>query len=305
MKPNLPIVANIDVGSADLINNLTRLRSFIRQHARIVPTHVLWFLLLFFGGRSTCHATLILSACAPDRIIVAADGLELRPEQVPSSAPICKIRQGAANCFVSIAGFPSNPGINYDLWSIARRACKENGPILERTNTFAKNALPEVRRAWKHIKAVEPTVYAALKKSFDGRAHMQVVFASGPPFTVIVVSFDEGASGNMIIGDPTISVADFASRTAIREVGVSEDAAAYRRQHPEAEKLETANFLRTVLLGAIELEGEPKRIGPLIAILEISNNGAKWIERGACAEIKHYAQSSPPKKAQTPTRAKP
>jgi hypothetical protein len=301
VKPSLSIVAGIDVGIADVVNNLTHPRSLKHPKVRIISAHIKWLLLLFFIDPSICHATLILTACATDRVIVAADGLALKPGQTPSSMQICKIRQGTDSCFISIAGFPSNAEINYDLWIVARRACKGSGSIVERAKTFENNALPEVRRAWKYIKVSEPAAYAALKKiSVDGRGHMDVVFAGGPPYTVVIVHFIEDASGSMTIGDPTISVPNLTGQTAIAEVGVTEDAAGYRRYHPEVTKLETRNFLRSVLLGAIQLEGDPKRIGPPIAILEIRATGAKWIEQGACANIKHYAQGSSPKKLEKP-----
>ena len=195
VKPSLFVIANVDVGIADVINDLACLRSLKCHNARIISAHIKWLVLLFFIHPSVCHATLIVTACAPDRVIIAADGLMLKPGQTPPSAQGCKIIQGTDTCFISIAGFPTNANIHFDMWSIASRSCRGSGSIIERAKTFQN--------------------------------------------------------------------------------------------------------LHRLLLGAIALEADPKKIGPPIAILEISGNGAKWIERGACAEIKHHAKPGPPTKAKT------
>jgi hypothetical protein len=262
-------------------------------------TLALGIFLFFLLGSSLCHATLILTACSPTRIIIAADGLSLKPGAIPPSVPGCKIMQGADSCFFSIAGIQDIKSINCDLVPLAKRACRGNGSIIERANIFEQSALPEVQRAWQHIRAHEPEAYALMKRS--GQAHVDVVFASGrSPLTVAIVQYVENASGNMVIDKRTNDISSFVRPPAYKEVGASENADIYHRQHPEIGQLDDIDFLRSMLVGAIGLETLPKRIGPPIAILQIDINGAKWIEQGACAKIKHYAQNSPSHTTETP-----
>jgi len=273
---------------------LTRLRSLGTLCTRIVSAHVPW-LFLFLIGPAVCNATLVLTACSPNGVVIAADGLTLKPDaNPPSTAEACKIMRGTDTCFFSIVGVQDIRSIDYDLVPMADHACKGNGSMVERAKAFEKIALPEVQRAWSYIKAHEPASYALMRRS--GPASVCVVFAGGPPFTVVIVQYVEDASGRMTIDKSIIDVSNFASESAYENVGVSENVELYQRQHREIEKLNDAGFLRGLLLGAIQLEGKPKRIGPPIAILEINGNGPKWIQRGACAEIKHR-QTNPQKKS--------
>jgi hypothetical protein len=269
--------------------------------ARIITSRLLWLFLLFFVGHSSCSATLVLTACSRDGVIIAADGLSLKPGGNPPTVQSCKIMQGTDSCFFSIVGVQDINSIHYDLVPIARRFCRGNGSIVERAKAFEKNTLPEIRRAWNHIKAHEPAAYALMKRS--GSARVSVVFAGGPPFTVVIVQYVEDFSGNMTIDNSMIDVSNLASQTAYETVGASENVEVYQRQHPEIGRLNDADFLRSLLLGTIQLEHDPKRIGSPIAILEVKNTGASWIEQGACPKINHHSQNNPSKKPVMPKTA--
>jgi hypothetical protein len=244
-------------------------------------------LFLFFVGPSS--ATVILTACSADGVVIAADGLSLKPGGTPPFVKGCKIRQGADSCFFAISGVQDIAVIRYDLVPMATRACKSDGSIVERAKAFQIAALPEVQRAWRRIVAHEPDAYALMTRSSPAR--VDVVFVGGPPFTVAIVGYVEDSLGRMTIDNSTIDVSNFASKPAYRTVGASENVEVYQKQHREIERLNDVGFLRNLLLGAIQLEGNPKRIGPPIAILEIGGNGAKWIEQGACLPLKHSSQT--------------
>jgi len=265
--------------------------------------NVLSLFLLFFAGPSICNATLVLTACSRDGVILAADGLMLRPGANPPSMQGCKIRQGTDNCFFSIAGLQDMLSIHYDLVPMADHACRGNGTIVERAKTFEKTALSEVQRAWDQIKVHDAASYALMKRS--GSARVSVVFAGGLPFTVAIVQYIDDSSGRMVIDKSLIDVSNSASQSAYETVGASENVEVYQRQHREIERLNDAGFLRALLLGAIQLEGNPKRIGQPIAILEINSTGARWIEQGACAKIKHRSQANPQKKSRARTELVP
>jgi hypothetical protein len=245
--------------------------------------HTIWLVPVFLISAHVCHATLILTACAPDRVVLAADGLMLKPGGNPPSVQGCKIIQGADNCFFAISGEQDDASIKYDLVPMARSNCQRDGSIIQRANDFEKRALPEVRRAWNQVKAHQPEAYALMKKA--GQARVSVVFASGPPFTVVIVQYVENALGDMVIDNSIVNTGNFVSQTSYQRVGASENVEVYQRQHPEIGYLDDVEFLRRLLIGTIQLEGNQKRIGPPIAILELSSDGAKWIEQGSCSRI--------------------
>lgn len=294
MKPRLSAIADINVSIAQVFNNFTRFGSPEPLCSRVLSAYVLWLFLLFIGSY-TCNATLILTACSRDGVTVVADGLVLKPGGNPPSLKGCKIMQGTDDCFFSVAGVQDIRSIHYNLVPMADHACKSSRSLVERAKTFQETALPEVQRAWKYIKMHEPAAYTLMKRS--GSARVSVVFSGGPPFTVAIVQFVEDSSGNMTVDNPMIDVSNPTSQTAYESVGASENVEVYSRQHPEIERLDDAGFLRGLLLGAIQLEREPKRIGPPVAILEINRTGARWVEQGACAEIKHHSKPNPKRKS--------
>lgn len=243
-------------------------------------------LLFFFViGLSACNATIVATACSRDGVILVADGLVLQPGSTPPSIKGCKITQGADSCFFSILGVRDMKSINYDLTPMAKYACRSGGSIVERAMAFEQMALPEVQRMWKYVKAHKPETYATVSRA--GSARVQVVFAGGPPFTVAVVGYVEDSLGNVVVDEAKSNVCDFASKADYEVIGVSENVEVYHAEHREIEELDDIGLLRALVLGAIELEGKPKRIGPPIAILQINADGAKWIDRGLCQEIKH------------------
>jgi len=291
VKPDLPVIADINVGSSEVINELAGSRSPEPLRACVVSSHILWLFLLLIAGTSTCRATLVLTACSGDGVVVAADGLLLKPGGTPPSVKGCKIMQGTDTCFFSIVGVRDIQSIHYDLVPLAAHACKGKETLIERANSFEKTALPEVRRAWTHIKAHEPATYALMNQS-GKPAHFEVIFSGGPPFTVAIVQYTEDSSGNMAIDNKVVDIGTFGSPAVYQRIGASENVPIYDSQHPEVENLPDVDFLRSLLVGAIQLESrKPKRIGQPIAILQINDSGARWVEQGACPDIKHHAQA--------------
>lgn len=266
-SPNQPTLATVS----------HRMRRGVSRGCRAAAS----FLLILAASYSS-HATLILTACSGSGVVIASDGLVLKPGSNPPSVKGCKIMQGTNDCFFVISGVRDIHRIHYDLVPMAVRACRSSGSIVERANVFEKAAFPEVQRAWKHIKAHEPATYALMDK--HGPARVAVVFAGGPPFTVAIVQYVENSSGDMAIDDRIVDVGDFASESVYHAIGETQNVKAYQRQQPEIEKLPKVDFLRALLSGAIAAEQTEteKVIGIPVAILEINNEGARWIEQGAC-----------------------
>ena len=251
------------------------------------PTYALLLLILFCCP--DCHATLILTACSGNGVVIAADGLLLKPGQTPPSVTSCKIMQGAADCFFAASGVQDIHSIHYDIVPIGIRACKGPGGIEDRANAFEKAAFPEVRRYVKYIKAHEPISYSFMTKS--GPARISVVFVGDHPFTVAIVQYVEDGPGNMVRDKGHVDVGSFVDSPSYQAVGARENAEIYHKQHSEIDKLDDVDFLRDMLLDPSELEtAKPRRIGLPIAILKIDKNGPHWIESGACPAVKRQGQ---------------
>jgi hypothetical protein len=244
-----------------------------------------WFLLVLCIPTNS-SATILLTACSNDGVVLAADGLSLQPA-IHGFFGSCKIVQGASDCFFAISGMQDKKSIHYDLVPIARRACRGNGSLFDRSQVFQKMALPEIRRAWRDMKANDPNTYAFIEGKGPNR--IDVVFVGGPPFTVAIVQFVEDERGNMIPEKPILDVGHYGG-APMRELVGSNNGLIYLRRHPEIDHLGDVQFVRALLLGAIDVEREKTtpvhEIGQPVAILKLDVNGASWVEQGRCEAIR-------------------
>jgi len=292
VKPVLSVVASANISIPKVVYNLGSLCSRETSHSRIIAAHVFWFFLILCAPKNG-SATILLTACSNDAVILAADGLQLHPTDHTYSEG-CKIIQGSGDCFFAISGMQDNKSIRYNLVPLAKRTCQGAGSLPERSARFQKLARPEIQRAWKYVKAHDPTTYAFIKAKGPNR--ISVVFVGGPPFTVAIIEFVEDAQGNMAPSpNPILDIGRFGKQPSYKEVG-SVDVEVYHRKHPEIDKLDDLNFVRSLLLGAISVEQEKTvpvhEIGQPVAILKIDTKGASWVVQGKCEAI-HTTQKKP------------
>ncbi len=200
----------------------------------------------------------------------------------------CKIRQATNDCFFSIAGAQDFKKIHYDLVPLAAAACQGTGSISERAEHFKKAALPEIRRSWVYIKKREPKGYALMKQ--NGPAHLAVVFAGVHPLVLVIVQFIEDSQGQMIPDELIVKDQTVSHKTEITVVGEYQKIDAYRNEHHELDQLDDVLWVPAVLSKATDLEQPEsiKRIGPPIAVLEITNTGTRWIQQGECQNLKDF-----------------
>jgi hypothetical protein len=286
----------MNISPTDLVNDPTVGSAAKASRLPIIPAHI--FCLLFLCFPAVCSATLILTVWSPDRILIGADGMAIQPDQPQPNKRTCKIRQGASDCFYSVAGAHDDKSIHYDLAPLATQACQGVGSIARRADAFKQVALPEIRREWDHIKSQEPKTYALTKQY--GAAHLAVVFAGGAPLTLVILQFVEDSRGQMVPDESIVRDQAFSSKTEYNELGEYLNIDAYREKNPDVDQLDTVPWLRTLLSKAIELEQSEKlkRIGPPISILEITISGARWVEQGDCQNIGDYSLPSIPPDSQ-------
>jgi hypothetical protein len=93
-------MADINIGTADVVNNLTTVGTDVTPNAHIVPAKILWLLLIFVTP-NVCRATILVTNCSADRVVVGADGLSLHPEDTQHPTfKSCKIVQSGNDCFL-------------------------------------------------------------------------------------------------------------------------------------------------------------------------------------------------------------
>jgi hypothetical protein len=293
MKPVYAVIAQINIRVTDFINDLPFVGTCKAPHSNIIPAHIFWLIVLLFSFSAVCDGTIILTAWSADRIIIGADGLSLQPDGAELYKTSCKITQAnkRPDCFFAISGMQDSKDIKYDLVPLAQHACQDTGSMIDRAERFKNLALPEIRRAWRHVKNDQPKTYAAMKRL--GPARNAVVFASGSEWVVVIVQYVEDSRGEIVSQESLVRTGNFATKPMFDEIGSYLGADAYHREHPEIDRFSDALFVRALLQGAIDREvidskreNRIKVIGPPMAIIEIHARSAKWEEQGACPEIK-------------------
>ena len=250
MEPSLHVVTDIKISQTDFVNDSIVGSTTKPALSHIISMHIFYLLVLCFP--TVCSATLIITVWSPDRILIGADGMSIQPEQSQPYQSTCKIRQGADDCFFSLAGAAEDKSIHYDLAALASEACQGVGSIMRRADGFKEVALPEIRREWDHIKGQEPKTYALTKQY--GAAHLAVAFAGGNPLTLDIVQFVEDSSGQMNPDESIVKNQTLSTNTEYNELGEYLNIDAYREKHPGVDRLDAVPWLRTLLLKAIELE---------------------------------------------------
>src|SRR5215469_15321518 len=186
-------------------------------YAKFAARHMLGLLIILFSSQ-VGESTIVLTACSGNGVILAADGLSLRPDANPPAAfPSCKIIQGADSCFFAIAGMQDYKSIHYDLLPIAKRACRSKGSIPSRATLFQDLATPEIERAWSQARSNQPRTYAIMKTKGGNR--ISVAFVGAAPFVVVIAEFVENASGHMVPQKLKIDQGDFVHQTAFKVFG--------------------------------------------------------------------------------------
>src|ERR1035438_7257504 len=214
-----------------------------------IAPYTLGLLIILFTPH-ICGATIVLTACSPDGIILATDGMSLRPKGHPPTITKCKIVQ-SGDCFFAISGMQDNSSLHYDLVPIAKRACQAKGTIPERATIFQNEARTEIQRAWDVIRKYDPVTTAVIRQA--GPNSVAVAFAGGPPFVIAYVQFVEDDHGNMGIVPMHVDESNFASSPKYFQFG-NANGQTYYQQHPEIKELGDLGFIREMLSGAIKIE---------------------------------------------------
>ena len=205
----------------------------------IVCAHIAGLALLF-AVSSRCSATVILTSCSANRVVVAADSLKLEVATAISPGTVCKIQQGANDCF-AIDGAPSYSAndhsgwkYHYDLVPMAEEACRQSGTIGQRAERFGKAAFPAIRTALPIIRS-QPHISALVGRPFV----LYVAFFGGNPLTLASVEFVEDGSGTIPPPKTTVCAANLTTSSDIGEYGYYLTANKYGREHPELNSLDT------------------------------------------------------------------
>jgi hypothetical protein len=241
-----------------------------------------------FAGNAS--GTAVLIAISESRILLAADGMSthtLKGHKTTYSCH-CKISQ-AGDSFLVVVGLEDYRDTGLNIPILARKAFSSGrSDLLAQIGKFEKTANSQIIGTLEYIKSSDPDLYARLPS------------VSGPPVSVVFAGKIKGALGVVVLeyveAEGTFKerprkVTIGSSTPEHRDVGDVAAIDTYLRVFG-LHDLEDADGFRKLL--DIEIDSQPTQnpsVGRPITILEIRNDGAHWIDQGACADVKTFGRS--------------
>jgi hypothetical protein len=289
MKPLPPVIANVDVGNSEISLTSRPIPVVINDiFAFPILTPTFWLLFLICNIAQPMVATSFLVLVGPDVIYMGADGLASYTGKVSPDDPtqICKIQQ-TGKYFFTAAGVSKDPLVNFDLFQAARKALSaKRGSLRTRAARFMEFATPALTKSVTHLKTEYPEDFRTLMQGKD----LTVVFASwenGKPL-VYKDGWKVAADGRLLrlglkraggpdLGNFIMAASDHGARR-------------YYETHPEIHNMHPLRLFPLLLNVEIELAKVDKTVlvGPPIAVISITRNGAIWSEQGSCPVITPY-----------------
>ncbi|HUI56330.1 MAG TPA: hypothetical protein VLY04_15250 [Bryobacteraceae bacterium] len=233
--------------------------------------------LLTLSLQCAARATVIFLTWRPDMVAVSVDGLRTFTGS-DRAEPVCKVVH-TPDCFAVFAGAVEDPRGRFQAMPLAQRACESEGDIFAKSKAFETEAREQLQKFWADYKVQMRTIQSADK------VVLNVVFAGVRAGSVglVLLRFGETADGGIDVIDRR-ELPDGRTENMRYKIGDSKTADTYLAQHPEASRLDPAEFVRTLMSVALEgakSEAKP-RVGPPAAIFSITPAGVRWIETGAC-----------------------
>jgi hypothetical protein len=231
---------------------------------------------------SNASGTAVLIAVSQSRILLATDGMSIHPRKglTPAYERSCKIRQ-AGDSFLIVIGLEDDPETGLNIPQLARRAFKPAGDLLSHIDAFEKLANKRILQTLMHVKTSDPATYSLLSAG------------PGPPISIAVSGKIDGRLAVVIL-EYVEANGEFRENPRRVSIGVADpeyieigDVAAmdaYMKGR-DLRGMEDITWFRTLL--SVEIDSQPhigvKKVGPPVAILEITTLGKRWVELGACS----------------------
>jgi hypothetical protein len=231
------------------------------------------------------RATVVIFAVTKDRILLATDGLAthtVRGKSGATNAKECKIERAGMSLFVDI-GLENYPPTGLNVPTLVRRAFTD-ADLRKNIKNFIRIATPAIMKAWNDIKQNDQNLYR-LMASTKGSPPGTELVATGSidgVLTVVVLEYSDNGTG-LVRKAPQYF--DGTRGTQYQEIGEYGAIDAYRKTHPEVDKLDDIPWIEKLL--NVEFDAQPqsgwKKVGPPISLVEMNKiAGTVWHCQGAC-----------------------
>jgi hypothetical protein len=230
----------------------------------------------FIAARA--EATSVVVRKTVDSVFVASDTKMLvvdSQNKVKAHVDSKIIKLGKLAYFVS-AGLSSHAGLKLNVSSMAARAFKRSKTFLECAKTFERLMIPGLTNAAVDLRKNHHSTYIRFKKSKDILDAAFCGMENGSPRAfVLTFNMEEKQNGRI-----EIKSGQKLSDLKMNEVslfGSHDRSSSYLRQHTDIFPTmgEQASLNKLIQL---EIDADPKYVGPPIDILKISREGATWLQ---------------------------
>jgi len=263
----------------------TTFTRWARSNRFTTVTKVLTITVLALLVTSNASGTAVLIAVSQSRILLAADGMSIHPRKglTPAYSRSCKIRQ-AGDSFLIVIGLEDDPDTGLNIPQLARRAFRPAGDLLSHIDAFEKVANKQIFQTLMYIKTRDPATYSLLSASPGPPISIVISGKINGTLAVVILEYVE-VNGQFRENPRQVSVGSVDPKYI--EVGEVAAMQAYM-QNRDLRGMEDVTWFRTLL--GVEIDSQPrtglKKVGPPIAILEITIIGDRWVDPGACSDVR-------------------
>ena len=236
-------------------------------------------ILLAFAAHAS--ATTVVAARTPTTLVLGADSLTHTLDE-DKYWSVCKINV-SNGVFWAAAGATANPAMNYSLNALVDKAMAGSSSLDARTAAFEAALIPQLAEVANAIRMENPSWY---ERHAEGLALTRVLFGA----------FENGASRLRLRefvtkANPSADRVDVSvTRTDCPGPSCANSRIFFLGQYEFASKV-AGDLLTAPTTGLAEgvrrsIEAEiahnPDHVGPPVSIVEITKDGANWIDKGKC-----------------------
>lgn len=236
--------------------------------------HFLFLLTPVWFWPQSAEGTTGVAIWTPGRAVLAMDSrITLTAgDYVARGGDTCKIR-AAGRFYLAIAGLHDHPATKFDAWQLAAEAVAGAHSVEEAAMLVEKRLGPELQTALFNIQASD---VAGFRRHF-AQAHLAIAIAGmdagAPAMAARAFLPDANAALHVVRWSKPASAFVFGETKAISAV--------YTKPAALVDAVGAIEAARRLV--QLEIDRAPERVGPPIAILQLTNDGANWVQGGLCA----------------------
>jgi hypothetical protein len=246
---------------------------------------ILWAAILLLALAPPAKATTVVLAWTPTATAFGADSLTHTLDE-DRYWSICKINV-VGSVFWAAAGATANPAMNFSLEDIAGKTLSGEDSLDARISAFDAALTPKLAEVADAIRTENPDWYY---RNAEGLALTRVIFEEFRDGVNRLRLREYFTRENKLLNrvDVTVTGTDCPGAMCqdFRVFMLGQQA--FARKVVDDDAMWRDAGLTEGVRRAIEAEAthNPEHVGPPIAVVEITKDGANWINRGACAAAK-------------------